>query len=198
VLAAKDAPTASTLDLCDSDATISEEGSSSGEQVPQPRLVKFLELSQINWEKLAKQQEWRTSIQVRGLPPSLSEKVSLKELLVQHSLQDDVLQVTISSGKKARFGVALLQASSVPAVGRLAKFFHGRVFSMSQMPISVCFASSQPKRSKFATASLTEPRHVAMSLATAQAGTGSPSMELGRPATIGCLLSWTEIEASRP
>mmetsp|Transcript_20120 Transcript_20120/g.35701 ORF Transcript_20120/g.35701 Transcript_20120/m.35701 type:complete len:212 (+) Transcript_20120:37-672(+) len=187
--------TQSTLDSCESsEEALSEEGSSTSEKVLAPRLVKFLELSQINWEKLANQQEWRTSIQVRGLPPRLSEKASFEAFLERNGLGKDVEKVRVLSKKGARFGVVFLQASSVPAVGKLARLFHGRVFqgSMSQMPVSVCFASQQV-RSKCATDASTEPRHVAMSLSTAEAGTGSREMQPGKPATIGCLPAWTEL-----
>lgn len=99
-----------------------------------------LGLSQLSWGALESRREWRTELRLRGLPPILRDRRSLKEVIVQLGLQDAVRSVQVPDVVNSRAGWAFLQARSVADVPRIAKAFHGRVFQGSRMPVAVSFS----------------------------------------------------------
>jgi len=113
-----------------------------------PRYVNSLELSTVNWGQLSKKQEWRTALQLRGLPQKLCEGRALEAVLTSAGLMDLVSEVRVTSGpstglKRTKFGSAVIHAKSVDTVTKLTKFFHGRQFAGSSLPVAVSFATTQ-------------------------------------------------------
>lgn len=140
-------PTASTASeaAADSSSCISEEDC--GSKVSKPRFLNSVTLSQIDWSRLAKMQEWRTEIQLRGVPPSLCKPGAMEAFLNANDMKGDVDKVKVSLKANGRHGNALLQATSTQAVGRLSRFFHGRQLPGSRLPIAVSFSESKAAKS---------------------------------------------------
>jgi hypothetical protein len=115
---------------------------------PKPCKVHDLRLSELRWDDLASNREWRTALQLRGLPSAMCETRAIKALLESNGLLDLVesVQATPSRGK---FGHAIVNAKAVTGVGKLARFFHGKRFgSLVSIPVSVSFATVQGKGTK--------------------------------------------------
>jgi len=173
-------PTASTAteneDTVDGSSYISEE-ECSGSKISKPRFLNSVTLSQIDWNRLAKMQEWRTEIQLRGLPPALCRQEAMEAFLKKHGMENDVAKVTVSLKANKRHGTAELQATSTEAVGRLSRFFHGRQLPGSRLPIGVSFSESKGVKSsaqpKKAPMKLLDPLQVHTDLFTFS-GYGSP------------------------
>jgi len=188
------------------ESTASDSGSWSPLQgaSSKPYVLKGLELNQICWDRFASQKEWRTCLQLRGLPKRLCEKRALQAFLLQHYLMSDVQKVEVRAKIGPRIGSAVLYASSVDGAERLARFFHGRVVSTGSMPVSVSFANDQACRtSSKKPLKLTEPQRIDIdgldsnvNLSTNGANPWleprlPPGLEdYARPATLGCLPPW--------
>mmetsp|Transcript_55099 Transcript_55099/g.103312 ORF Transcript_55099/g.103312 Transcript_55099/m.103312 type:complete len:246 (-) Transcript_55099:65-802(-) len=123
--------------------SVSDDACRSQMPTSKPRFLDFSELSQIDWNRLAKLQEWRTALQLRGLPPKLCTKGAMEALLEAHGMQGDVAKVKTSLKPGARLGSAVLHANSAVAVRSLCRFFHGRQFAGSRVPVSVSFADGK-------------------------------------------------------
>eukprot|EP00913_Durusdinium_trenchii_P001786 g1654.t1 len=140
-------PTASTasedanVDECVS--SISDEETPSTKTISKPRFLNSVTLSQIDWTRLAKKQEWRTVIQLRAAPRALCRPGAMEALLHANGMGDDVEKVKVSLKSNGQHGSAVLHATSTEAVGKLSRFFHGRQFLGSRMPIAVSFAESK-------------------------------------------------------
>eukprot|EP00931_Biecheleriopsis_adriatica_P073978 TRINITY_DN48171_c0_g1_i1.p1 TRINITY_DN48171_c0_g1~~TRINITY_DN48171_c0_g1_i1.p1 ORF type:complete len:219 (-),score=46.61 TRINITY_DN48171_c0_g1_i1:211-867(-) len=148
---------------------LSEQNSSDELEVPttpavassKPRYVHSLQMSQLNWDKLATQQEWRTTLQLRGLPRKLCEKGMLEALLRSSGLVDSIASIKAKSMQGRGIGSATIRVKSVSEVASVAKFFHGRQFSGSAMPVSVSFAEESFRaRGQGMKVALLEPRHI--------------------------------------
>lgn len=169
-----------------------------------PRFLKGLELDQICWDRFASRQEWRTSLQLRGLPKRLCENNAFEAFLAQQELLRDVAKVKITAKGGPRVGSAILHASSVDGVERLARFFHGCVLPGASMPVAVSFANQQVKgKAASKPVKLTEPQRVStdgLGFTSSLDAGGSlsglrprppPGLEAyARPATLGCLPAW--------
>lgn len=142
--------------LCRTAATLSSlsdnSDEESGEESPstpttpdcaKPRSILTFELSQLNWQRLTKDQEWRTVLQLRGLPQKMGQPGVLEALLAAKGLAELVEKVKVQQNKKTRFCSALLHARNSEGVAKLAKFFHGRQFQGSSIPVSASFAVEQ-------------------------------------------------------
>jgi len=145
-------PTASTA--TENEDTVTVDGSSyiseeecSGSKISKPRFLNSVTLSQIDWNRLAKMQEWRTEIQLRGLPPALCRQEAMEAFLKNNGMENDVVKVKVSLKANKRHGTAELQATSTEAVGRLSRFFHGRQLPGSRLPIGVSFSESKGVKS---------------------------------------------------
>mmetsp|Transcript_123273 Transcript_123273/g.275329 ORF Transcript_123273/g.275329 Transcript_123273/m.275329 type:complete len:329 (-) Transcript_123273:93-1079(-) len=117
-------------------------------KVTRPRKVHDLMMSQLRWEDLASNREWRTALQLRGLPSAMCETRAIKALLESNDLLDLVesVQATPSRGK---FGHVIVNAKAVTGVGKIAKFFHGKRFGgLLSIPVSVSFATVQGNGTK--------------------------------------------------
>jgi hypothetical protein len=113
-------------------------------QAPAPRKVLPMQFSQINWQDLEGNREWRTVLCLRGLPACLCQDRALEAYLEncglgQHVDKVKTAQKSANNGKK--LGCAMVRAVSTEAVKELAKFFHGR--QMGNSLIAVSFAPSQ-------------------------------------------------------
>jgi len=113
-------------------------------QAPAPRKVLPMQFSQINWQDLEGNREWRTVLCLRGLPACLCQDRALEAYLEncglgQHVDKVKTAQKSANNGKK--LGCAMVRAVSTEAVKELAKFFHGRQVGNSL--IAVSFAPSQ-------------------------------------------------------
>jgi len=139
------ASTASEEAIPDS-SSISEE-EVVGSKISKPRFLNSVTLSQIDWSRLAKMQEWRTEIQLRGLPSSLCQPGAVEAFLKAHGMEGDVDKVKVSLKASGRQGNAVLQATSTQAVARLSRFFHGRQLPGSRLPIAVSFSESKAAKS---------------------------------------------------
>lgn len=166
-------PTASTASedaAADISSCISEEDC--GSKVSKPRFLNSVTLSQIDWSRLAKMQEWRTEIQLRGVPPSLCKPGAMEAFLKANGMEGDVDKVKVSLKANGRHGNALLQATSTQAVGRLSRFFHGRQLPGSRLPIAVSFSESKAAKSnakpKKAPMKLCDPWQVQIDLSPSQ------------------------------
>lgn len=163
--ASEDATADSISSFC---SCISEEDCSS--KVSKPRFLNSVTLSQIDWSRLAKMQEWRTEIQLRGVPPSLCKPGAMEAFLKANDMEGDVDKVKVSLKANGRHGNALLQATSTQAVGRLSRFFHGRQLPGSRLPIAVSFSESKAAKSnakpKKAPMKLCDPWQVQIDLST--------------------------------
>eukprot|EP00930_Biecheleria_cincta_P058392 TRINITY_DN4422_c0_g1_i1.p1 TRINITY_DN4422_c0_g1~~TRINITY_DN4422_c0_g1_i1.p1 ORF type:complete len:230 (+),score=44.32 TRINITY_DN4422_c0_g1_i1:57-746(+) len=124
-----------------------------------PRFLHCLELAQVNWSRLAKNQEWRRVLKLLGLPSILCNKRTLQAFLEGHGLSKDVLKVSASSKDGARMGSAVLHAASGQSVAKVARFFHGRLLPGSRLPVSVQFATVQEEM-QAKNVCLTEPLQV--------------------------------------
>jgi hypothetical protein len=101
--------------------------------------------SQLCWADLASRKETRTALHLRGLPKKLCEGSALEVLLKANGLALLVQEVRILPKLKGQLlGCAVLQANSVEAVTKLARFFHGRSIAGSR-PIAVSFAEDVDK-----------------------------------------------------
>eukprot|EP00930_Biecheleria_cincta_P058393 TRINITY_DN4422_c0_g2_i1.p1 TRINITY_DN4422_c0_g2~~TRINITY_DN4422_c0_g2_i1.p1 ORF type:complete len:263 (+),score=63.01 TRINITY_DN4422_c0_g2_i1:92-790(+) len=164
-------PTASTLctdaeDSCSASSAASVVSEPVSEQcleasMAQPRFLHCLELAQVNWSRLAKNQEWRRVLKLRGLPASLCNRHNLQAFLKARGLSNDVLKVSVSCKNAARMGSAVLHVSSGQSVAKVARFFHGRLLPGSRMPISVEFATVQ-EETQARDGSLAEPLRVSI------------------------------------
>lgn len=159
--------------LCRTAATLSSlsdnSDEESGEESPstpttpdcaKPRSILTFELSQLNWQRLSKDQEWRTVLQLRGLPQKMGQPGVLEALLAAKGLAELVEKVKVQQNKKTRFCSALLHARNSEGVAKLAKFFHGRQFQGSSIPVSASFAVEQGVSFKGCVATVQET-HVA-------------------------------------
>jgi len=113
--------------------------------VARPRKVHDLMMSQLRWEDLASNREWRTALQLRGLPKVMCDTRILKAFLESNGLLDLVASVQVMPTKGKQLGCAIVNAKAVRDVPKLAKFFHGRQVCSGGMPISVSFAAIQMK-----------------------------------------------------
>jgi len=112
----------------------------------EPRRINDLRMSQLRWDDLAAGREWRTSLLLRGLPRSLCQPGRLEALLQASGLGDSVSSIRVPRSMCSRsVGHAIITASAVKEVPKVAKFFHGKQFGNS-MPIAVSFASTQSGR----------------------------------------------------
>mmetsp|Transcript_58638 Transcript_58638/g.163618 ORF Transcript_58638/g.163618 Transcript_58638/m.163618 type:complete len:442 (-) Transcript_58638:165-1490(-) len=109
--------------------------------VVRPCKVKDIRASELRWDDLAGRREWRTALQLRGLPRALCQRGQLEAFLHCHGLLEKVASVRILPSK-GRLGCAVLKAKSVDDVQTIAKFFHGRQFGFS-IPVAVSFACGQ-------------------------------------------------------
>eukprot|EP00930_Biecheleria_cincta_P058395 TRINITY_DN4422_c0_g2_i3.p1 TRINITY_DN4422_c0_g2~~TRINITY_DN4422_c0_g2_i3.p1 ORF type:complete len:260 (+),score=55.03 TRINITY_DN4422_c0_g2_i3:88-780(+) len=149
----KHVPTASTLctdaeDDCSASSGASVVSEPVSEQcleasMAQPRFLHCLELAQVNWSRLAKNQEWRRVLKLRGLPASLCNRHNLQAFLKARGLSNDVLKVSVSCKNVARTGSAVLHVSSGQSVAKVARFFHGCLLPGARLPVSVQFATVQ-------------------------------------------------------
>lgn len=168
-----------------------------------PYVLKGLELNQICWDRFASQKEWRTCLQLRGLPKRLCEKRALQAFLLQHGLMSDVQKVEVRAKIGPRVGSAVLNASSIDGAERLARFFHGRVVSTGAMPVSVSFASEQACRTSSKPLKIAEPQRIYIDSLESNVDLSTnganpwleprlpPGLEdYARPATLGCLPAW--------
>mmetsp|Transcript_108068 Transcript_108068/g.230753 ORF Transcript_108068/g.230753 Transcript_108068/m.230753 type:complete len:361 (-) Transcript_108068:143-1225(-) len=114
-------------------------------KVTRPRKVHDLMMSQLRWEDLASNREWRTALQLRGLPKVMCDTRILKAFLEANGLLDLVASVRVMPTKGKQLGCAIVNAKAVRDVPKLAKFFHGRQLCSGGMPISVSFAAIQMK-----------------------------------------------------
>jgi len=146
-----------------------------------PRFLHCLELAQVNWARLAKDQEWRRVLKLRGLPSRLCDKYTLQAFLEAHGLSNDVLKVSVSSKDRARMGSAVLQATSGQGVAKLARFFHGRLLPGSRHPVSVQFANIQEEM-QAGGSGLTEPIRVSI-------GSG---VDVAPPPGLECMVGKTQ------
>jgi len=106
-----------------------------------PRKIHDLRMSQLRWDYLANKREWRTTLHLRGLTKKLMEPKALETLLSLNGLSDAVARIKVVQSRGGKqLGCAILEATSVDQVQKLAKFFHGRQFGGS-MPVAVSFAS---------------------------------------------------------
>eukprot|EP00438_Fugacium_kawagutii_P019904 Skav227781 [mRNA] locus=scaffold1237:123606:130350:+ [translate_table: standard] len=138
-------PTASTTSegaIPDSISSVSEEDCRG--KISKPRFLNSVTLSQIDWSRIAKMQEWRTEIQLRGLPPSLCKAGNMEAFLKANDMEGDVAKVKVTLKANGRHGNAVLEATSTQAVGRLSRFFHGRQLPGSRLPIAVERLSQSP------------------------------------------------------
>lgn len=126
-----------------------------------PRFLHCLELAQINWSRLAKNQEWRRVLKLRCLPSSLCDRHTLQAFLEARGLSNNVLKVSASCKNGARMGSAVLHVSSGQSVAKVARFFHGRLLPGSRMPVSVQFATVQDEM-QAQDGSLAEPLRVSI------------------------------------
>jgi len=112
-----------------------------------PRKIHDLRMSQLRWDDLANKREWRTTLHIRGLTKRLMEPRALETLLRLNGLSDAVARIKLVQSKGGKqLGCAIVEATSVDHVQRLAKFFHGRQFGGS-MPVAVSFASNNGSQS---------------------------------------------------
>lgn len=139
---------------------ISEQGLEAS-MARRPRFLHCLELAQVNWGRLAKNQEWRRVLKLRGLSSRYCDRRTLQAFLKAHKLSSDVLKVATSCKGGARMGSAVLQVSSGQGVAKLARFFHGRLLPGSKHPVSVQFANIQEEM-QIQDSGLTEPVRVSI------------------------------------
>lgn len=97
-------------------------------------------MSQVRWDDFSGRREWRTALQLRGVPAKLCEPGALEELLKGYGLHASVASVRVVRSKGRGPGCAVIKARSVEDVPALAKFFHGSQFGNS-MPIAVSYAA---------------------------------------------------------
>jgi len=109
-----------------------------------PKKVNSLSLSQLNWEDLESDREWRTSLLLRGLPRKLCKIGEMEALLKMHHLWDSVQDVRELPIKGTKLGCVILNAKTVSDVPKIAKFFHGCQLGGST-PVGVSFAPMQAK-----------------------------------------------------
>jgi len=206
LVAAEDSSSVDSLSETSQESTASDSGSWAPLQgaSSKPYVLKGLELNQICWDRFASQKEWRTCLQLRGLPKRLCEKRALQAFLLQHYLMSDVQKVEVRAKIGPRIGSAVLYASSVDGAERLARFFHGRVVSTGSMPVSVSFANDQACRtSSKKPLKLTEPQRIDIDGLDSNVNLSTngadpwleprlpPGLEdYARPATLGCLPPW--------
>mmetsp|Transcript_37208 Transcript_37208/g.107183 ORF Transcript_37208/g.107183 Transcript_37208/m.107183 type:complete len:260 (+) Transcript_37208:75-854(+) len=141
---------ASSNDLESLDETESEEESarrpSTVPLASGPKFLSGLELSQLNWKRLANGQEWRRDLLLRGLPRALCEKGTLEAFLAAKGLRELVSELRVLPGKGLRPGSATVLAVSGPAVERLARFFHGAQLPGARSPVAVSFTPGRGLR----------------------------------------------------
>lgn len=107
-----------------------------------PRKRNDLRLSQISWQDLASGWEWRTTLQLRCLPPPLCSEEALQQMLLRAGLANCVDCIRVFKGEKQRMGSALVNAVDAEGVMKVAKYLHGRHWGRS-MPIAVSFSAQQ-------------------------------------------------------
>jgi hypothetical protein len=112
-----------------------------------PRYVNDLRMSQVRWDDLASNREWRTALHLRGLPKIMCEPGVLRSVLQSQGLLDKVESLRVLPTKGKQLCNVLLNAKSVADVPMLAKFFHGRTFGGS-MPVAVSFAARPARQSE--------------------------------------------------
>lgn len=104
-----------------------------------PRKVPNLLLSELRWQDLANNVEWRTALHLRGLPRSLCGEGAFEAFLHANNLLNLVERTRVLPTRGKQLGCAVIVARSVAEVPKLAKFFHGRQFGASP-PVAVSFA----------------------------------------------------------
>lgn len=105
-----------------------------------PKKVHDLRLTELRWQDISHNLEWRTALHLRGLPRVLCDESAIEALLKAHSLLDAVERIRVQPVRGIKqLGCAVLTAKSVSEVSKLAKFFHGRRFGPSP-PVAVSFA----------------------------------------------------------
>jgi len=144
---------------------------------PKPRRVCVAELSQINWDDLASGREWRTKLQLRGVPMKMCAPGTLEAYLKQQGLFDTVEELRIVPSASKKWAFIALKVKSVSDVSAIVKLFHGRSFSGSK-PVAVNFMGDRKPNMKHKEASiadfagqemiLPEPRRVKVILATTE------------------------------
>jgi len=109
-----------------------------------PKKVQTFQLSQLNWDQLDKKQEWRTALQLRGLPKRLCDQHAFEALLTSCGLMGSVDKVEVlPPSRGSRVGSAIIHAKYVAEVPKVAKYFHGGMFQGSASPVAVSFATDQ-------------------------------------------------------
>eukprot|EP00442_Polarella_glacialis_P004759 CAMPEP_0115060826 /NCGR_PEP_ID=MMETSP0227-20121206/7672_1 /TAXON_ID=89957 /ORGANISM="Polarella glacialis, Strain CCMP 1383" /LENGTH=291 /DNA_ID=CAMNT_0002446069 /DNA_START=158 /DNA_END=1033 /DNA_ORIENTATION=- len=109
-----------------------------------PKKVQTFQLSQLNWDQLDKKQEWRTALQLRGLPKRLCDQRAFEALLTSCGLMGSVDKVEVlPPSRGSRVGSAIIHAKYVAEVPKVAKYFHGGMFQGSASPVAVSFATDQ-------------------------------------------------------
>jgi len=112
-------------------------------QSSRPQKIMEFRLQEVSWQGLKNKTEWRTSLNLRGLPRKLCDPGALENVMRQNGLMELVSDLRVKPpAAGARLGSAVITACSVDEVPKLAKFFHGRQFG-SSAPVAVSFTSSQ-------------------------------------------------------
>uniref|UniRef100_A0A7S2DZ87 Uncharacterized protein n=1 Tax=Alexandrium andersonii TaxID=327968 RepID=A0A7S2DZ87_9DINO len=134
-------------------------------RVAGPKFLSGLELSQLNWKKLANGREWRRELLLRGLPQHLCDRSRLEAFLVTKGLRELVTRIRVMPGKGLKPGSAILFAVSVEAVTALSRFFHGAQLPGARTPVAVGFAPGSLTNA----GSRSEPMRVPTSMASSRA-----------------------------
>ncbi|CAJ1359069.1 unnamed protein product [Effrenium voratum] len=124
------------------------------------RHVDLLQLNELNWSHLARDQEWRTTLHLRNLTWKLCDEGMLQAFLQRSGLMDSIEKIQVKPGSARRSGSALLYLKGVEEVAKVAKFFHGRQFPGARSPVAVSFADLRPPGYKVPATSLGDPQRV--------------------------------------
>mmetsp|Transcript_51584 Transcript_51584/g.95464 ORF Transcript_51584/g.95464 Transcript_51584/m.95464 type:complete len:240 (-) Transcript_51584:120-839(-) len=110
-------------------------------QGPGPTYLNHMDISAIDWDKLAAGHEQRTTLRLRYLPSRLCSVEALRRVLHEVGLDGQVDTIRVFS-QEAGMGVALVNAVDADGVARLTRFFHGRTWGRGP-PVAVAFSVVQ-------------------------------------------------------
>jgi len=113
-----------------------------------PRCISNFRTSEVRWNELASGLDKRTTLRLRFLPARLCAPQAFVEALEKGGVVDsvDCFRVVPSQGAGRvglKPGSALVNAVNHEAVVAVAKYFHGRQWGRSNVPVSVSFAELQ-------------------------------------------------------
>mmetsp|Transcript_6536 Transcript_6536/g.16002 ORF Transcript_6536/g.16002 Transcript_6536/m.16002 type:complete len:239 (-) Transcript_6536:104-820(-) len=106
-----------------------------------PTYLNHMDISAVDWEKLATGCEQRTTLRLRYLPRRLCSVEALRRVLHEVGLDSQVDTIRVFT-LEVGMGVALVNAVDASGVARLARFFHGRTWGRG-LPVAVAFSVLQ-------------------------------------------------------